>query len=252
MASTSSSLNMNIGDTLYLANIPQAENSISNLINYFCKFGVVKNVHVAYNGDPAASKITFDSNDAAKVAYNNQEAILNNRFISMSWNSPTSGAEPTPVTDQSIGVNCSLCMRVFENTKVRDNHIKRIHNGKGYTCGECNVPFATIKTYNSHVISQRHGSLVQTNFKQTVKSERTPMKVDKLALFTFENQRLRDKKHALKHRLHEIEKVHSKELKKEKEHFETKLKGLFTKYCAYVLYDLNLKPFYFQRKMLHC
>ncbi|XP_055304740.1 early endosome antigen 1-like [Sitodiplosis mosellana] len=92
MSSPSKSPNTQSNSTLYLVGIPTEENTILELCNYFGKFGKVLNVEVAHNGDPSASKVTFATNEEASAAFDSPEAVLNNRFIKMSWNSSQANA----------------------------------------------------------------------------------------------------------------------------------------------------------------
>lgn len=76
---------------LELRKIPRGLNVISHLNDHFSKFGKITNIQIAYEGDPEAAIITFNSHAEANVAYRSTEAVLNNRFIKVFWHSGGTG-----------------------------------------------------------------------------------------------------------------------------------------------------------------
>lgn len=77
---------------LELRKIPRGLNVISHLNDHFSKFGKITNIQIAYEGDPEAAIITFNSHAEANVAYRSTEAVLNNRFIKVFWHSNNAGS----------------------------------------------------------------------------------------------------------------------------------------------------------------
>lgn len=79
--------------SLELRKIPRGLNVISHLNDHFSKFGKITNIQIAYEGDPEAAIITFNSHAEANVAYRSTEAVLNNRFIKVFWHSGSGNGE---------------------------------------------------------------------------------------------------------------------------------------------------------------
>lgn len=233
-------------NTIYLVDIPAEQNSILKLYEYFSKFGKVSKVDVAHNGNPSAAKITFATNEEASAAFNSSEAVLNNRFIKMTWNSaqtitarqasaPASTPPSTPAltpagSGQSDDTECPLCKKLFKSSWHRDWHMKRMHNTNGIICTVCNETFETATAYKKHCIVQ-HPTKTPQNVSpnKKFKYERAPPKFDQS---TIRETELRIKIKSLKETLKETEKSHSKQLKsvekKTKKRFEQQLNGLLS------------------------
>lgn len=225
--------------TIYLVDIPPDRNTIPKLNEYFSKFGKVLTVHVGYNGDPGASKVTFASVNEAVAALNCPDAVLNNRFVKMSSKLPTSTSADL---DQSDSKNCSHCNRTFASEYHRNWHIKRMH----IVCEICHLTFVSTDLYKKHYSAYHPNATRQKKSpKQTLEHERLPKKIDQVAAPEADLlcAKLSEKIKALKGKLKETEKNHAKKMKslqKEKKHFEAQLKGLLTKKMFAFLWDANI------------
>ncbi|CAN8033188.1 unnamed protein product, partial [Ixodes persulcatus] len=70
---------------LEVRKVPRNLNTITELNNYFSRFGNIVNLQVCYEGDPEAALIRFATHGEANAAYRCTEAVLNNRFIKLFW-----------------------------------------------------------------------------------------------------------------------------------------------------------------------
>lgn len=78
---------------LAVRNIPAELNTITHLNTHFCRFGMLQNIQVQFEGDPNSALVTFATPEEANQAFSTAEAVLNNRFIKVFWHMDVSSVK---------------------------------------------------------------------------------------------------------------------------------------------------------------
>ncbi|KAF7319960.1 hypothetical protein MKEN_00779900 [Mycena kentingensis (nom. inval.)] len=79
--------------TLVVEKIPQDKLSLSEVNDWFKRFGTVTNVAI----DPSTAKalVSFSNHDEARTAWKSEDAVFNNRFVKVFWHRPMEGQGQT-------------------------------------------------------------------------------------------------------------------------------------------------------------
>ncbi|PVG04759.1 hypothetical protein CPB86DRAFT_868656 [Serendipita vermifera] len=126
--------------TIVVEKLPPEKTNISELTNWFSKFGTVTNVAVDTRGNRAL--VSFASHDEAHAAWKSEEAVFGNRFVVIFWHRPAPGGgtagqkalEASATTIQklnaaaahmngdSVGEDTTMESGEQENGKIKNGH----------------------------------------------------------------------------------------------------------------------------------
>ncbi|KIM34512.1 hypothetical protein M408DRAFT_325895 [Serendipita vermifera MAFF 305830] len=120
--------------TLVVEKLPPEKTNISDLSNYFGKFGTVTNVGVDSRGNRAL--VSFATHQEAHAAWKSEEAVFGNRFVVIFWHRPApgGGAAGQKALEASAGALQKLNSGAGDDVDMASgdaqNHsVKPQHNG---------------------------------------------------------------------------------------------------------------------------
>lgn len=76
--------------------IPVEANNLGAINSHFSQFGTITNIQINWNGEPDCALVTFAQLAEAQAAFKSQKAIMDNRFIQVSWHKPAPPAPEKP------------------------------------------------------------------------------------------------------------------------------------------------------------
>ena len=101
--------NVTPSDTLLLKKVPTAANKVTKIFKHFKKYGRIKGIWC--KGTEAL--VTFETNEAAKTAFESPEAYANNRFVRFLYPRDPEHAE----SKLSVFINKAAVSAVLEQVK---------------------------------------------------------------------------------------------------------------------------------------
>ncbi|CAD5227478.1 unnamed protein product [Bursaphelenchus okinawaensis] len=92
---------VNKSTTLELRKIPIDLNKLGPINDHFAEFGTITNIQISWNGEPDTALVTFAKLPDAQAAIKSEKAVMDNRFIQVTWHKPAPPAPETAVKDES-------------------------------------------------------------------------------------------------------------------------------------------------------
>lgn len=132
--SPNTTADLDSNDTLHVTGIAPHKNKVSELNQYFSKFGKIVLLKEAYNGDPYGALVSFACREYAKLAF---DGLRSNPLLQVSWHH-----------QKKISWPCESCGKMLASKQSLKAHMTRMHAGD--RCSTCNIRFESRKDYEKH------------------------------------------------------------------------------------------------------
>ncbi|CAD5235041.1 unnamed protein product [Bursaphelenchus xylophilus] len=90
---------VNKSTTLELRKIPVELNKLGPINDHFGEFGTITNIQISWNGEPDTALVTFAKLPDAQAAIKSEKAVMDNRFIQVTWHKPAPPPPEVPASE---------------------------------------------------------------------------------------------------------------------------------------------------------